>query len=126
MKSLETQFKEYSKLWSKENNFILMGASKECAQLLSNIIKTWDKNSEFNVKFIIDDNKIYDEVDDIYQINEKTFEHYDNRKPKLNNKIKIKKINEGLKNIKNKIIITSESKYNDYKNILISKNLKRI
>ena len=49
-----------------------MGASKECAKLLSNIIKTWDKNSEFNVKFIIDDANNYEVIDDIYQIHEKT------------------------------------------------------
>ena len=57
-----------------------MGASKECSVII-NIIKTWDKNSEFNVKFIIDDANNYEEIDDIYQIHEKTFEHmiFENR-----------------------------------------------
>ena len=105
---------QYFAKWPIDNKYILFGASKECAQFISSFSKIFD-NKHIDFDFIIDDENKKKKIYDIYDINENTFKHYPGRKPILEKTIEIKNFNY-LKNIKStKIIITSESRYNEYK-----------
>ena len=118
-------FDLFQKNWNPENWYAIYGASKDCVQL----IESFDfllKKHQFNLKYIIDDNKeslgVYN---NIYDLNSASLKPENYKNKPIRNNLKVISFNEYMMDKdqkKIKIIIASDFNYNKIKKLLLSKN----
>ncbi len=119
-------FDLFFKNWNpEENEFVLLGSSKECVQLLRTI-KLLLPKIPFKVKYIIDlKPEFYKDNISADEINKSTYEPLRNKDILNNFKCSVKSFEFFLKDKSNKkAIIASDEFYNEFRNKLLEKNFE--